>query len=194
MGRAAKVLKVIVVATYPLGVYYGLKLQNTRLVALIILAAVIPTVLSAVRRQKREHLWVILRVPLTVLATVTAAFALDDPRFILALPVIISAELLVAFGTSLMKPVSMIERFARMVEPDLSEEKVIYCRKVTVVWCAFFVANGATAGALAVYGPLAWWTLYTGLIAYVLMGVLFGTEYLIRWVRFREPSPQTGER
>jgi uncharacterized membrane protein len=32
---------------------------------------------------------------------------------------------------------------------------------------------------------LAWWTLYTGILADVLMGLLFATEYAIRTVRRR---------
>jgi len=34
--------------------------------------------------------------------------------------------------------------------------------------------------ALTLWAPLAWWTLYTGLISYALMGLLFAAEWLIR--------------
>ncbi len=42
------------------------------------------------------------------------------------------------------------------------------------------VLLAAVAAALALWAPLAWWTLYTGLIAYLLMGLLFAGEWLVR--------------
>ncbi|HEY6877774.1 MAG TPA: hypothetical protein VI299_07130, partial [Polyangiales bacterium] len=80
----------------------------------------------------------------------------------------------------------LVERFARMQNPDLSPAQVAYCRTVTQVWCAFFVLNAAISGSLAAWAPLSWWTLYNGLLAYVLMGVLGAGEYLVRKFRFRE--------
>ena len=103
----------------------------------------------------------------------------------LALPVLISAALLVTFSVSLVRGMPMIERFARMQNPDLPPDHAVHCRQVTWVWCGFFVINGAIAAFLAVRGPLELWTLYSGLIAYVLMGVLFAIEYIVRRFRFR---------
>jgi uncharacterized membrane protein len=74
----------------------------------------------------------------------------------------------------------MIERFARLSEPELSPAGVRYTRHVTQVWCAFFVVNGAIAAYTAAFASREAWALYNGLIAYVLMGVLFGGERLVR--------------
>jgi len=64
---------------------------------------------------------------------------------------------------------------------------VRYTRKVTVVWCVFFVLNGGAAAYTATSSSDATWALYNGLIAYVLMGCLMGTEWCVRqWVRRRE--------
>ena len=40
--------------------------------------------------------------------------------------------------------------------------------------------NGLIAASLTLWAPLSWWTLYNGLIAYGLMGLLFAIEWLIR--------------
>jgi uncharacterized membrane protein len=40
------------------------------------------------------------------------------------------------------------------------------------------------AGLLAVAAPLAWWTLYTGLLSYLAMGALLVGEIGVRWWRF----------
>lgn len=95
-------------------------------------------------------------------------------------PVLISALLLAAFGLSLIYGPPFIERIARLREPYLAIAAVRYTRMVTWVWVAFFAFNGAMAAALTLWAPLAWWTLYNGLIAYVLMGALFAIEWLSR--------------
>jgi uncharacterized membrane protein len=51
---------------------------------------------------------------------------------------------------------------------------------VTQVWCLFFLCNGGVALYTALYSSLAFWTLYNGLIAYVLMGLVFAIEYGVR--------------
>ncbi len=95
-------------------------------------------------------------------------------------PLLVNALMLLIFGWSLVSPPSLIERLARIQHPDLPPEGVIYTRRVTQVWCAFFIINGALAGLTAVWGSLEIWSLYNGLIAYVLMGLLFAGEYLVR--------------
>ena len=78
-----------------------------------------------------------------------------DHRFLLATPVLINAGLFITFAGSLRTDTPLIERFARMQVSDLSAEELRYCRSVTQVWSAFFVLNGGTALALALFAPLA---------------------------------------
>ncbi|MEO7066678.1 MAG: hypothetical protein ABI114_07200 [Rhodanobacter sp.] len=95
-------------------------------------------------------------------------------------PVLINALLLATFGWSLIYGPPFIERFARMQEPDLPPAAVRYTRVVTWVWVGFFAFNGSMAAALTLWAPLSWWTLYNGCIFYVLLGTLFGGEWLLR--------------
>lgn len=95
-------------------------------------------------------------------------------------PVLVSFVLLIAFSTTLIFPPSMVERFARMSEPDLPLAAVAYTRRVTQIWCLFFIVNGAIALSTAIWATEAVWSLYTGVISYVLMGLLFGGEFLYR--------------
>ena len=53
------------------------------------------------------------------------------------------------------------------------------------MWAGFLLLNGLVALALAIWGPLGWWALYTGLLAYVLMGLLMGAEYIYRILRVK---------
>jgi uncharacterized membrane protein len=112
-----------------------------------------------------------------------AAFVFGSRRMLLGMPVFLSAALLASFARTLVRPPSMAERFARLQADDLSGEEILYCRKVTIVWCGFFVFNGAVA-SISMAGSPALWALYNGGLSYLLMGLLFVGEYLFRWRRF----------
>ncbi len=116
---------------------------------------------------------------------------LDDPRFLLAYPSLVNAALLVHFAWSL-RTVPIAERFARMEAKDpgeLDQASLRYCRRVTVVWCAFFVVNGGIATALAAWAPRGVWAAYAGGISYALVGLLFAVEYVVRKARFGRFGP-----
>ena len=103
-------------------------------------------------------------------------------------PVLVNLAMLVLFAASLYRPPSLIERLARLREPDLPPEGVRYTRRVTQLWCLFFVLNGSVALYTALFTSLATWTLYNGFIAYLLMGTLFAVELLCRThLRKRQP-------
>ena len=95
-------------------------------------------------------------------------------------PVGVNGALLSIFAYSLVFPPSMIERFARLKETDLPPQAIVYTRRVTQIWCVFFALNGTIALITALWASPAIWTLYNGLIAYLLMGLLLGGEYVIR--------------
>jgi uncharacterized membrane protein len=95
-------------------------------------------------------------------------------------PVLVSAVLLAVFASSLRFPPTVVERIARIREPQLPPAGVAYTRKVTVAWCAFFIANGSVSAATAVWGSDRSWFLYNGLLAYLLIGLFFGVEWTIR--------------
>jgi uncharacterized membrane protein len=125
-----------------------------------------------------------------MLAVLTGiAFVVDVGQFMLALPVIINLMLLAVFWTSLRWGVPVVERFARLQSASLGKDEVQYCRRVTVVWCLFFASNALVAGALALFAPLSWWAVYTGLLSYVLVGAVFAVEYLVRISRFPSTRP-----
>lgn len=116
-----------------------------------------------------------------VLALVLAAvgFTTERDEALLFYPVLMNVLGLVLFAVSL-RTRPIIERFARMKHPNLPPEGVRWCRKVTVVWCVFFVLNGSAALATVLSGDRDLWTLYNGFVSYLLMGLLFAGEWLLR--------------
>ena len=104
----------------------------------------------------------------------------DSPDALLYYPVLMNAAMLLLFGSSLVFPPTIVERIARIRHPGLPAEAVPYLRRVTIAWCIFFVGNGAAAFYTALRTTFETWALYNGLIAYVLIGLMFAGEFLTR--------------
>lgn len=171
-------LTVVLTALYPLMIWFGQGRVEPRWLALLLLLAALSRLPSL--KVSRSARWLAAAALLLAGAAVMSNAMLP----LMLYPVLVNAGLLAAFGYSLASPPSMVERFARMREPNLSPAAVAYTRSVTKVWCSFFVVNGALALGTALWCSAAVWSLYTGVIAYLLMGLLFGGEYLVR-LRFK---------
>jgi len=114
------------------------------------------------------------------------AGALHSLHWVLWYPVLVNVVLLAMFATSLRGPMPLVERIARLREPDLPPQGVIYTRRVTKVWSLFFLFNGSVAAATCLTGNIHWWTLWNGGISYLLTGSLMAGEWLVRQ-RIRRP-------
>ena len=176
---ALSALGLLFALAYPLIVYFGLTRAGTRFSAWLLCALTL--VSTAFRSQELQRFAWRSALPLPLCA---AALFLDDRRYMLAVPVLINAVLFSTFFGSLWGERPLVERFARMRVRDLSSAELAYCRSVTKLWSGFFVFNGAIAGGLAIAGTLHAWTLYTGLISYILVGILGVSEYTVRKYRF----------
>jgi uncharacterized membrane protein len=187
------ILCAVFTVAYPLVVYVGLQRWSPHVLGLALLGLL--GGLFGLRRLSRSGGGAGLggrsdgwtdALPLLAAGLLLLGVVLRQGMFVKAVPVLVSAGLLAMFGLSLRSPQSLVERLARRQDPELSPAKVRYCRQVTVVWCWFFVLNIAITLGLAAAAPLSWWTLYTGLVAYVLIGGLFAGEYVVRKARFRD--------
>lgn len=175
-----KLLQATLWLTYPLVIYFGLQFFEPRVVALFLAALLI----LRRRHEAGRLLSGLTRVDLGVLAALLGLATLtawaNSESLLRLYPAAMSLGMLLLFGLSLKEPPSMIERFARLQEPDLPPAGVRYTRRVTQVWCMFFMINAALAGWTALYASRDEWALYNGLIAYLLMGALFAGEWLVR--------------
>lgn len=160
--------------TYPFIVYLGMGHLSPRLFALMLGTLWLARVLSPRQTPLSRTLSIAALSFCLVLALA------DSSILLLGYPVLINLALLALFAGSLCSGMPIIERLARLQESELPPAAVRYTRKVTWVWAGFFSVNAAIATGLALWAPLTWWTLYTGLIAYLLMGLLFAGEWLVR--------------
>ncbi len=179
MHKLMTTVLVVLTVLYPLGVYLAMGHVAPQWLAVLLVAL---AVLRAV--VTRQRFWWVVASGAALLAV--AAWWREDALAVKLYPVLVNAVLLVVFAVSLRHPPSVVERLARLSEPDLPLSGVRYTRKVTMVWCMFFVGNGVAAAYTATFSSDAIWTLYNGLIAYVLMGCLMGIEWCVRqWVKRR---------
>ncbi|CAG9178364.1 hypothetical protein CURE108131_20330 [Cupriavidus respiraculi] len=161
---------------YPLAIYGGLQVWSPRVMALALVVLIVLR-LGALSRAG------LFRTPGLGLAAGAIALlvALSNEALPLKLyPAAVNVAMLAVFGWSLWHPPTVVERLARMRDPDLPPRGVAYTRRVTQAWCVFFVFNGGVAAATAFLASNRIWALYNGGIAYVLIGAMFAGEWLVR--------------
>ena len=105
---------------------------------------------------------------------------INESSWLLAYPVFVSLMFFIVFTYSLAHPPTIVERLARLEDPNLPSKGVAYTRKVTQVWCGFFLVN-ITLSLVTIWNGDPWlWSLYNGCVAYVLMGLLMAGEMAVR--------------
>lgn len=169
---------VAVLTLYPVLVYFGLQAFEPRWLVLLLPLAL---VLGSPMRSSRSPFaiagaWIL--IPVGVFLVV--AFVSNREWLLRLYPVVINISLAAAFLHSLYQPMTLIERLARMTEPDLQPEGVVYCRQVTRIWAAYMGVSAVIALWTALFASREIWAIYNGLVSYLCIGLLFGVEYLVR--------------
>ncbi len=175
--RLVPLIAGVVLILYPLLVYLGLGYWGARSLAVVLL--LLACARLAVSRwlgiPSGNAVWLVVAAVIVAGVTLVTGSVIGLKSY----PVVMNIFMLALFAFSLFRPPSMIERFARLREPNLPATAIPYTRKVTMVWCGFFVVNGAIATA-TLFASDQVWALYNGLLVYGLMGLLFAGEYLVR--------------
>lgn len=200
MKNFLKVLFYVVAAVYPVLVFSMLVVfrMPVRILSLCVVALACAFFLSATgnrksdgKSEKKALDWrPMLSSALFLLAGILC-FVFNKKIFLKLYSVVISATMLFVFGSSLFFKPNIIFRFACLGDKSIKgssfESQVNdYCRKVTVVWCVFFILNGSISAftALHDFGNDVLndkiWSVYNGGISYILMGLLFAVEFIVR--------------
>lgn len=200
MKKFLKVLFYVVAAVYPVLVFSMLVVfkMPVRILSLCVVALACAFFLSATgnrksdgKSEKKALDWrPMLSSALFLLAGILC-FVFNKKIFLKLYSVVISATMLFVFGSSLFFKPNIIFRFACLGDKSIKgssfESQVNdYCRKVTVVWCVFFILNGSISAftALHDFGNDVLndkiWSVYNGGISYILMGLLFAVEFIVR--------------
>lgn len=182
--RWLAIARVVPLVIYPFIVYLALEHVQAKYLAIVLLGVFVLRNRSKVR-MLTDGLERAGALILAVIVLFAAAVWWSNAETLLLLyPVLLNSIMLGLFAFTLLRPPSMIERFARLQHPDLPPAAVHYTARVTQVWCGFFLINSLIAAYSAVFLSRAAWAFYNGFLAYVLMGALFLGEWLVRRYRF----------
>jgi uncharacterized membrane protein len=133
-------------------------------------------ILMAWRSRQTGTRW----LPAGIAAVIGSAAIISQSTLSLQLyPVLCNVFFFTIFTASLRSRQSVVERLARRLEPDFPAAAIPYTRRVTQAWCLFFLLNAALSLVSISAGEIVW-ALYNGVIAYLLMGLMFVCEWLIR--------------
>ncbi|MBB5217771.1 acyl-CoA synthetase [Treponema rectale] len=195
-----KILFYVTAALYPVLIFTFLVILKlpVRILSLCIvgLALAFFIALTGKRSDKKKSSmsWKPMVSALLFMTAGIVCFLTNQTVFLKLYSVVISAMLLIVFSSTLFFGPNIIFRFALMGRKPVKNtvcEKMVeaYCKKVCIVWCFFFIINGSisvcTAFSQKLFGLTpaqadALWSVYNGGIFYVLMGILFTVEYIIR--------------
>ncbi|MGD8784510.1 MAG: hypothetical protein PVG75_08720 [Thioalkalispiraceae bacterium] len=112
------------------------------------------------------------------LATLTWIYNTEE--YLLWYPVGLNITFFFIFTSSLIYPPSVIERIARAFHTEFPDSAVRYTRNVTIVWTVFFAVNIVVSTWTVLIDNMEVWTVYNGLISYVIVGILLGGELVVR--------------
>ncbi len=179
--RGIRALTVVLLATYPFIVYFGLEHLGPAALASL-LGGLLLLRFAAFQHGSSGagHNGVLILAAMGVTVFVLAVWLSADDRLLKSYPVLVNAALFILFAGSLLRPPTVIERGLRLAGRAVPPEAPPYLWWVTLAWCGFFLVNGTIAAWTAVAAPLAWWTLYNGLLSYLLIAALFGAELITR--------------
>ena len=176
-GMVLRGVSVLALLAYPFAIYFGLERFGPTVLAVTLGLLLTIRLATGGYLKAPGHAAALL---LAVAVFIAASLYTGDARVLKAYPVLINLGLFVLFALSLAYPPTLPERGMRLAGREVPSEAHNYLRGVTVAWCGFFIGNGLVAAWTALYASIAWWTLYNGLISYLLIGLFFAGEYLLR--------------
>jgi len=160
---------------YPLIVFFGLQWVEP---AYIALALVCLAGLRFYYSKTTTNIPFIKVAGINIIILLMLSFFSNSSFLLKLYPVVMSLSFLSIFLYSIIKPPAVITLIAG-TRGKLTVNSIEYTKKVTKVWCVFFLAN-ALISLVTVFLSDEIWALYNGLISYVLMGVLFLGEWIVR--------------
>lgn len=164
---------------YPFIIYLSLHYQHVKL-AIFYLIFLFVFRLITLPKLFSNIKWLSIVVTCFGLLLTVISWLFSKYQLLLFYPVAVNLIFFIVFSYSLTQPQTIIEKFARMNNPQLPDQAIRYKRNVTIFWSLFFIFNGSVALITCLLENMYWWTIYNGLISYLLIGICMGMEWLIR--------------
>lgn len=173
MKILGQLLLTLLSIAYPLLWFYGREQGLFYILAFVM--CVLWLIRALVQKNQAQRM-----VSLSLAIFFIAIIVFKRPDSMYWYPVAVNLLMLIIFASSLLSKQTIIERIARLQHPDLPPEGIRHTRIVTQIWCVFFIINGTIAALLVLSNKHDWWVIYTGIISYILMGILFSGEWIYR--------------
>ncbi len=185
MKTVLGIISALFILASPWVLYWTLSQQRIGVAAITLIGWVIVRTIPILLSARREQRVAALQLPAIALVFAFFGWVSNNGTWLLVLPSATQATFGLAFLRSL-GGTPLIEHFARMMKPELSVAQLAHCRSWTTIWGVYLLALAAAGLVLARWATLSVWTIYVGIVNYVLVGALFAVEYLIRKIRFRD--------
>lgn len=184
MRTVLTIVVALLTLCYPFAIYFGMSHLSIRSLALVMAALFLLRLF--VMKSRSSAVSKSLPTLIAIIGLGVCAFGIVFNSVIMPklYPVIINLLLFAWFFYSLRHPPSVIERIARLTNPNLPPEAISYTRKTTIVWSVFFIVNALIALWTVCFASTKVWMLYNGFVAYILIALLFSGEFIVRcWVK-----------
>jgi uncharacterized membrane protein len=131
--------------------------------------------LRQARRNAGPMRYVVQCVALAGIALCAASYLLKAHQWLLFYPVVVNLVMLAVFGGSLWTAMPLVERLARCASQTCPGGRALYPQGDPRL-VRFFIGNGAMALFTVLHGDMHLWTLWNGMVAYILMGTLMAAS------------------
>jgi uncharacterized membrane protein len=185
MKAVLGVISALFVLASPWVLYWTLSQHQVGLAAGLLVGWVILRTIPIVIAARPEQRAAALKLPAIALLFAVLGVVSNNGTWLLVLPSATQASFGVVFLRSL-SGTPLIEHFARMIKPALGAGELAHCRRWTAIWGGYLFVLAALGLVLARWASLTVWTVYVGIVSYVLIAVLFAIEYVIRKIQFRD--------
>lgn len=176
----------VISASYPIWVFAGLYyLPGFAIVILLLLLSGLRLLYAFADSGVFKSTALVFPFALGIIAI--SYLILESNALLMLYPVIVNLTLFGVFAFSLIHGPCVIEQVARLTDKEISSRGIQYTKKVTVAWSVFFFINGLLSLWTLLLGDLKIWVFYNGFLSYVLAGIIFIIEWVIRQrVRMQE--------
>ncbi len=182
------VISSLIFLLYPYLVYRGVKEGVVWFAPAVIASIYFYQAVKARSRRVRVQ-----KIAIVIILFLGAIFYQDLMAKLI--PIIIQLSLMLFFGKTLLKGKgpSLVERFAQLEFPEIPPVLKRYCRHLTMMWTGFFAFNIVTCVLLALFAPVEWWAIFTGVLIFLLTAILMVSEYIWRFFLFRRIELPAGQ-
>ncbi len=166
---------VVVLALYPFIIYFGIRVLPPSFFGFA-LAVLLLIRFGFVRPEERAS-----AVPALVLLLTyaVAATVVGSARMLLYYPALVNFVLCAVFASSFRQDEPLLLRIMRARGVTMHAHIPPYLTRLTAVWATFFALNGLIA-VWTTTASMEIWTIYNGMISYLLIAALMAGEWLFR--------------